>query len=188
MNAPLHIAVEAPRKAPGTPLPRDADIVFYDGHCGLCHATVRFILARDGPIGAADAPASTNSAKPPVPDDRSAAAVARRAHRAPRFLFSPLQGRTIREAIADDCRATLPDSVAVLTPEGRLFVRSAAVVRILHRLGGPWRPVARLLGAIPRPVADAGYRLIARIRRMLFHKPDRMCPVIPDRLRDRFLP
>jgi predicted DCC family thiol-disulfide oxidoreductase YuxK len=23
------------------------DIVFYDGHCGLCHRTVRFLLARD---------------------------------------------------------------------------------------------------------------------------------------------
>lgn len=25
----------------------EVDIVFYDGHCGLCHGTVRFLLARD---------------------------------------------------------------------------------------------------------------------------------------------
>ena len=25
----------------------EADTVFYDGHCGLCHRTVRFLLARD---------------------------------------------------------------------------------------------------------------------------------------------
>lgn len=27
--------------------PDERDIVFYDGGCGLCHATVRFVLARD---------------------------------------------------------------------------------------------------------------------------------------------
>ncbi len=27
--------------------PAEPDVVFYDGGCGLCHATVRFVLARD---------------------------------------------------------------------------------------------------------------------------------------------
>lgn len=27
--------------------PENIDIVFYDGHCGLCHRSVRFILAKD---------------------------------------------------------------------------------------------------------------------------------------------
>lgn len=188
MNTEPPTALDEPNNAATAPLPRDADIVFYDGRCGLCHATVRFILARDRPNSTADAPDSTDSANLPLPDDRSAAAVVRRTDRAPRFLFSPLQGRTIRDAIPDDRRAALPDSVVVLTPDGRLLVRSAAVVRILHRLGGPWRPVSRLLGIIPSPVADAGYRVIARIRRTLFRQPDGMCPMIPERLRDRFLP
>jgi predicted DCC family thiol-disulfide oxidoreductase YuxK len=26
---------------------RETDRVFYDGHCGLCHGTVKFLLARD---------------------------------------------------------------------------------------------------------------------------------------------
>jgi predicted DCC family thiol-disulfide oxidoreductase YuxK len=29
------------------PRPRPAELLFYDGHCGLCHRLVRFILAKD---------------------------------------------------------------------------------------------------------------------------------------------
>jgi predicted DCC family thiol-disulfide oxidoreductase YuxK len=32
---------------PRRPAPAAPDIVFYDGHCGLCHGAVRFLLPRD---------------------------------------------------------------------------------------------------------------------------------------------
>lgn len=25
----------------------DAEVIFYDGHCGMCHGAVRFVMARD---------------------------------------------------------------------------------------------------------------------------------------------
>ena len=31
------------------PLPAEADVLFYDGHCGLCHRAVRFVLKRGRP-------------------------------------------------------------------------------------------------------------------------------------------
>jgi len=103
-----------------------------------------------------------------------------------RFRFAALGGETFRRLVPETARVGLPDSIVVLTPEGWLLTRSAAVVHILERIGGTWRLSGGLLGLIPRGIRDFGYDGIARIRYRLFSKPADVCPVTPPALRTRF--
>jgi predicted DCC family thiol-disulfide oxidoreductase YuxK len=59
---------------------------------------------------------------------------------------------------------------------------------MLKRLGGPWRAVAVLVGAFPRPLRDRVYDVVARLRHRLFARPGDACPVTPPDLRARFDP
>ena len=68
---------------------------------------------------------------------------------------------------------------------GRWYPSSDAAVRIARRLGGPWRLAGALL-AVPRPLRDWAYGVIARNRYRWFGKAD-VCLVPSPSLRDRFL-
>jgi predicted DCC family thiol-disulfide oxidoreductase YuxK len=57
---------------------------------------------------------------------------------------------------------------------------------VLERLGGGWRVLARLGGLVPRPIRDAVYDLVARVRYRVFGRKDDACPIIPEALRSRF--
>lgn len=131
-------------------------MLFYDGHCALCHRTVKFILKHD------------------------------RAGNL--FRFAPLRGPTFASYVPAEKRATLPDSVIVLTNEGALLVRSDAILHVLRRLGGGWRTLATAVSLIPRPLRDAAYNLIARVRYRIFGKREDSCPVMAPDLRARFDP
>ena len=130
--------------------------VFYDGHCGLCHGAVKFLLARDR--------------------DGS------------HFRFAPLQGETLPRLVPPEARAVLPDSGVVLTAGGALLTRSTGVIALLVELGGGWRAFAAALRIVPRPIRDAGYDLVARVRKRLVAAPAGVCPMIPPALRARFDP
>ena len=67
----------------------------------------------------------------------------------------------------------------------RVEVRAAAVMRAAKYLGGPWR-LAALGAAVPRPLRDAVYDLIARHRHRLFGDPAQ-CYLPPAAVRARFL-
>lgn len=135
---------------------RQPEILFYDGHCGLCHRTVKFVLKRD------------------------------RAGNA--FRFAPLQGQTFQRLVPPEQRAGLPDSIVVRREDGVLLARSDAFIYILRRLGEGWRAPAAILRVIPRPVRDAVYDLVARIRYGVFGRRDDLCPIVPADLRARFDP
>lgn len=105
-----------------------------------------------------------------------------------RFRFAPLQGETYAARIAAARRAALPDSVVVLTGDGRLLTRTQGVLHLLTRLGGGWRLAARCLGLVPRPLRDLGYDAVARLRKRLFRRPPELCPRVPPALRKRFDP
>jgi len=77
--------------------------------------------------------------------------------------------------------------MVVLTAEGALLTRSAGVLHLLRRLGGPWRVLAALSGLVPRPLRDAVYDFVARIRLRLFDRPEDACPMVPPHQRGRFL-
>jgi predicted DCC family thiol-disulfide oxidoreductase YuxK len=138
------------------PAEKQPETIFYDGHCALCHGTVKFVLRRDASRAA--------------------------------FRFAPLQGETFQSRVPENQRVAAPDSIVVLTRAGSLLVRSDAILHILRGLGGVWRPIARIVAAIPRALRDAGYNFIARIRYRVFGTRDHLCPVVPPELRARFDP
>ncbi|BAM03566.1 thiol-disulfide oxidoreductase DCC family protein [Phycisphaera mikurensis] len=129
-------------------------LVFYDGHCGLCHRWVRFVLPRD-------------------PADR--------------FVFTPLQGDTIQEVLTERQIAGLPDSIVLRDPDGTLHTRSDAVLRILRGVGGGWALLAALGRVVPRSLRDLVYDGVARIRHRVFGRPAEACPMMPARLRHKFV-
>ena len=90
--------------------------------------------------------------------------------------------------VPESRRAGQPDSVVVLTRENSLLARSDAILHILRRLGGVWKIAATAMSIIPRPLRDAGYDFIARIRYGIFGRRADLCPVVPAELRARFDP
>lgn len=68
---------------------------------------------------------------------------------------------------------------------GRGYSDSDAIVRVLTGFGGAWR-LAGALRVIPRPLRDAGYRLIARNRYRWFGRKD-VCMVPDAAVAARFL-
>lgn len=134
--------------------PNTLDLMFYDGHCGLCHRAVRFVLDQD--------------------------------REGKLFRFAPLQGETFQRLVASEQRETLPDSVVVMTADGRLLARSEAGLHILRRLGGGWKVLAGVLGVVPRELRDFVYDFVARVRFRVFGRREDLCPVMPAELRTRF--
>jgi predicted DCC family thiol-disulfide oxidoreductase YuxK len=118
-------------------------------------------------------------------------------HRAVRFLLAedragvlqlaPLESPVFERLVSVDVRATLPDSLVVRGTDGQLFVRSRCVIEIGAALGGLWRAAAILLMLLPTEFADRAYDFVASVRRRLFAPPDAACPLVPVRLRARFL-
>jgi len=102
------------------------------------------------------------------------------------FRFAPLQGAAFERLVPAERRESLPDSVVVLTADGRLLVRSEAFLHILRRLGGAWKVVAVVLGVVPRGLRDFVYDFVARVRFHVFGRREDLCPVMPAELRARF--
>jgi predicted DCC family thiol-disulfide oxidoreductase YuxK len=100
--------------------------------------------------------------------------------------FAPLGGDSFLRRIPAAEREVLPDSLVLVTPDGRILTRSAAVLAILNDMGGLWRLAGRLAGLVPRPLADAVYNGVARIRKRLAPKPSGACPIVPEPVRSRF--
>ena len=135
-----------------------AEWIFYDGNCALCHRWVRFVLAEDM-------------------DGKA-------------LRISPLQGELFASrAVAENAeKASLLDSLVVLTEKEKLLTRSAAVLYVLRRLGGLWRIMAAILAVVPRAVLDWCYDRVAAVRRQLFGTKENLCPVMSPELRRRFDP
>jgi predicted DCC family thiol-disulfide oxidoreductase YuxK len=107
---------------------------------------------------------------------------------AERLHFAPIGGPLFRQKISLQLQRGLPESLLLLTPGSRLLVRSDAVLGALACLGGTWAPVAKALDWVPRPLRDAGYDLIAAVRKRLFPAPQGSCPRLPPDLLRRFEP
>jgi predicted DCC family thiol-disulfide oxidoreductase YuxK len=101
------------------------------------------------------------------------------------FRFAALQspvGQAIlrRFGLSTDELETL-----VLVEGDRVATRSTAALRICRRLSGAW-PLEYALMAVPRPIRDLCYRLLARHRYRLFGRRDACVVPTPD-LKERFL-
>ncbi|MFO0691616.1 MAG: DCC1-like thiol-disulfide oxidoreductase family protein [Myxococcota bacterium] len=134
--------------------------LFYDGDCGFCHRSVRFILAEELA----------------TPTDL-------------RLRFAPLGSEPFRACLARHPEldaGSLPDSIVLELEDGVVLTRSAAALEIASRLGGFWRGLALAGRLVPTVLLDAGYDGIARIRKRLFAQPKDACPILPPDLRARF--
>lgn len=111
-----------------------------------------------------------------------------RRDRAGRLRFAPLGGETFAALVAPEVQASLPDSLVLQAEDGRLYVRSTAVLRAMRELGGGWALLARAGALVPAAVRDAAYDCVARLRRRLFARPAQSCPLLPPGLAKRFDP
>ncbi len=103
------------------------------------------------------------------------------------FRFATRDTGHFRTSIPEDIRTTLPPTILVLTCDGRILMRSDATIHILTTLGGPWTKYATLMKLFPRFLRDIGYRFIATIRHYIFKRPESVCPMVPEELRERFI-
>lgn len=87
-----------------------------------------------------------------------------------RLRFAPLQGKLAADVLSEDLRERL--DTLVFLRNGTVYVRTAAVSRILMTLGGPWTAMGAALWMIPAPLRDVGYRIVSRLRYRLFGKHD----------------
>lgn len=100
-----------------------------------------------------------------------------------RLRFAALQSEAGRALLA---RHGLPPDdldTMVLVEDGAAHVRSTGVLRALRHLRRPW-PILAWLLAVPRPIRDLAYRLVAANRIRVFGRPD-ACAVPPTGWRER---
>jgi predicted DCC family thiol-disulfide oxidoreductase YuxK len=133
-------------------------IILYDGECALCNHYVQWVLKYD--------------------------------HRA-QFCFSPLQGKFAEEAQTRHPLIAQISSIVVLDIDlngtEQIWLRSAAVLRIIYYLGGYWR-LLLVFQLIPVIIRDRIYDFIARYRYHLFGKRSPQCMVVPANSAKRFVP
>lgn len=103
-----------------------------------------------------------------------------------RIRFASMQGeqgaRLLNEAglSAGEGLQTL-----LVVEDGRSWQHTAAILRILHRLGWPWR-LACVGWLVPAPLRDALYRLVARNRYRIWGRSE-VCMVPAPEHAGRFL-
>ncbi len=73
----------------------------------------------------------------------------------------------------------------ILIEDGVVSLRSTAVLKIAQRLSAPWKWAAVFL-AVPVPIRDAVYRVVAAIRHRLAG-PSNACEIPPPEIRHRLL-
>lgn len=140
--------------------------LFYDGHCALCHGSVKFILARDRD--------GSKFRFAPLQGATFASL------QAAAFISRPGVSTT------GNGSAPMPETILLRTDRGELLARSDAAIHILRRLGGFWGFVGGALAVLPRAIRDAMYKFVARIRYRVFGKREDLCPVMPPEWRSRF--
>jgi predicted DCC family thiol-disulfide oxidoreductase YuxK len=137
-------------------------LVVFDGRCGFCNRTVRWLLRRDR-------------------RDRLRFVASEQAH---------VAGLLKRHGLDVASDADGPGSIVVVRDAGGVvecvLVRSDAVVALLRELPRPWAWVGVALKWIPRPVRDMVYGLVARWRYRIWGRLE-SCPAPTAEERERFL-
>ncbi len=133
-------------------------LLLYDGVCVLCNGVVRFVLRHDtGRV----------------------------------FRFAPLESSLARELLAGstDTREGVVLITDTLSHGQQIYHRSEAVSRALLVLGDRWSSLSslgRLLNAVPRPLRELGYGIVARLRYRLFGRYEK-CPIPDPGVRSRMV-
>ncbi len=118
-------------------------VLLFDGECGLCQRLVNLLLRLD---------------------------------RAGRLRVAPLQGAAAQAWLRAHGLPTADFDSLIFVPDwdapvpAAYQLRTDGVLAALSGLDRPWRWFA-VLRLVPRPLRDAGYRLVARLRHRLFGPP-----------------
>lgn len=101
------------------------------------------------------------------------------------FQFASIQGRAGQGLLANAGLKVDGLQTLLLVDGDRVWQHTAAILRVLHVLGWPWR-AAWLAWLIPAPVRDGVYRAIAQHRYLLFGR-SQTCLLPPAHQSARFL-
>jgi predicted DCC family thiol-disulfide oxidoreductase YuxK len=138
----------------------DRLLVIFDGHCGFCNGSVRWLIRRDQ-------------------QDRLRFAA---------LDSEKVEGVLARHSLSG-LELPTGTLVVVVDAGGaaeNVLLRSDAVAALLRELPWPWRWVGVGLKWIPRPLRDLGYRLVARWRHRISGRLE-SCPLSSPEDRARFL-
>ncbi|MFN2744061.1 MULTISPECIES: thiol-disulfide oxidoreductase DCC family protein [Bacillus] len=101
------------------------------------------------------------------------------------FSFASLQSDIGGELLKNHQLPTDHFDSFILIDNGRIYQKSAAALRVLKNLSGPWKAAAVFL-IVPRPLRDAVYSLIAKNRYKWFGQKNE-CTIPGPEIRKRFL-
>jgi predicted DCC family thiol-disulfide oxidoreductase YuxK len=122
-----------------TASPIPTALMLYDGLCGFCNWSVRWVIKRDRYDRFRFVPQQSATAE---------AVLAR-------------HGVSHQVMLADNSVYLV---LGYEQPEEQLLCHSDVTVQVLRLLGGGWELVGRVLGAVPRFLRDSVYSLIAKVR------------------------
>jgi predicted DCC family thiol-disulfide oxidoreductase YuxK len=100
-----------------------------------------------------------------------------------RFRFAPSQSPQAEALLARYGVTRAAARSIILVDAGRVYLRSDAALRIAAGLTPPWSWL-RVFLAVPRPIRDAVYRVVATVRHRIAG-PSKACHVPPPALRSR---
>ena len=101
------------------------------------------------------------------------------------FQFASIQGATGRALLVNAGLSIDGLQTMLLCDGGHVWEQSAALLRVLHGLGWPWR-LAWVAWLVPAPLRDALYRVVARNRYRLFGRTE-ICLEPPPNFAAQFL-
>ena len=101
------------------------------------------------------------------------------------FQFASIQGETGAALLTNAGLSVNGLKTMLLCDDGRVWEQSAALLRVLHGLGWPWR-FAWVAWLVPAPLRDSAYRVVARNRYRLFGRTE-TCLIPPKNFVARFL-
>lgn len=102
-----------------------------------------------------------------------------------KFLFASLQSGFAKENLPVDLSDSESLQSIVLKDSGLILTKSSAVLTIARSLSGLW-PMLYIFIAIPKPLRDWAYTIVAKNRYKWFGKKD-YCVIPSPELKNRFL-
>ncbi|WP_432680859.1 thiol-disulfide oxidoreductase DCC family protein [Bacillus velezensis] len=102
-----------------------------------------------------------------------------------KISFASLQSDTARELLASEGLPTEQFDSMIFIENGRIYKKSAAVLKVSRHLRGAWR-LSAIFFAVPRPLRDRAYSFIAQRRYKWFGKRE-ACMLPSPEIKNRFL-
>lgn len=99
--------------------------------------------------------------------------------------FASIQGSAGQALLAEHGLKLDGLETLLVLNEGQAWQHTAAILRVLHLLGWPWR-LAWVGWLVPAPLRDAAYRWVARNRYRIFGRAE-TCILPPHNYAARFL-